>query len=235
MVAPECRSKCTAPAPCETALYGALRLPCSRHRRYGKPSKSLCSCRTRAKARCLQNYRLGYARVSNYGQTIDAQLEQLRSAGCTNRNIYREKVTGARADRRELLRMLDCLGPGCVVTVTRIDGLARSTFDLFAIVNQIVDTNAQFRSAAEPWADTGTSTGRLMLAVLGGLADVERDLANAYPHRRRQEPRQGPRKAHGPAQQKEATRRRAQGATLQELADSYDRTISTMRRNTRAA
>jgi DNA invertase Pin-like site-specific DNA recombinase len=60
----------------------------------------------------LQNYRLGYARVSNYGQTLDAQLEQLRSAGCTNRNIYREKVTGARADRRELLRMLDRLDPG---------------------------------------------------------------------------------------------------------------------------
>jgi DNA invertase Pin-like site-specific DNA recombinase len=60
--------------------------------------------------------------------------------------------------------------------VTRIDRLARSTFDLFAIVKEIVDAKAQFRSLAEPWADTGTSTGRLMLAVLGGLADVERDL-----------------------------------------------------------
>jgi hypothetical protein len=56
----------------------------------------------------------------------------------------------------------------------RIDRLARSTFDLFAIVKQIVDAKAQFRSLAEPWADTGTSTGRLMIAVLGGLADVER-------------------------------------------------------------
>ena len=87
-----------------------------------------------------------------------------------------EKVTGARADRRELLRMLDRLAPGDVVTVTRIDRLARSTFDLFGIGKRIVDAKAQFRSLAEPWADTGTSTGRLMLAVLGGLADVERDL-----------------------------------------------------------
>ena len=63
-----------------------------------------------------------------------------------------------------------------MVTVTRIDRLARSTFDLFGIVKRIVDTKAQFRSLAEPWADTGTSTGRLMLAVLGGIADVERDL-----------------------------------------------------------
>jgi DNA invertase Pin-like site-specific DNA recombinase len=62
------------------------------------------------------------------------------------------------------------------VTVTRIDRLARSTFDLFGIVKRIADAKAQFRSLAEPWADTGASTGRLMLAVLGGLADVERDL-----------------------------------------------------------
>jgi DNA invertase Pin-like site-specific DNA recombinase len=90
--------------------------------------------------------------------------------------IYREKVTGAHNDRRELLDMLKHLAPGDVVTVTRIDRLARSTFDLFAIVKEIVDAKAQFRSLAEPWADTGTSTGRLMIAVLGGLADVERDL-----------------------------------------------------------
>src|ERR1700736_2595962 len=117
---------------------------------------------------------LGYARVSTYGQTLDAQLEQLRGAGCTK--IYREKVTGAHSDRRELLKMLAALAPGDVVAVTRIDRLARSTFDLFAIVKQIVDAKAQFRSLAEPWADTDTSTGRLMIAVLGALVDVERDL-----------------------------------------------------------
>jgi len=119
---------------------------------------------------------IGYARVSTYGETLDSQLEQLRAAGCSSRNIYREKVTGTRADRRELLRMLRCFAPGDVVTVTRIDRLARSTFDLFGIVKRIVDAKAEFRSLAEPWADTGTSTGRLVLAMLGGLADVERDL-----------------------------------------------------------
>ena len=91
---------------------------------------------------------IGYARVSTYGQTLDAQLEQLRAAGCGSRNIYRVKVTGARADRRELLRMLDRLTLGDVVTVIRID---RSTFDLFAIVKRVVDAGAQFRSLAEPW------------------------------------------------------------------------------------
>ena len=109
-----------------------------------------------------QNRRLGYARVSTYGQTLDAQLDQLRKAGCTK--IYREKATGARPNRRELLKMLKALAPGDVVTVTRIDRLARSAFDLFAIVKEIVYAKGQFRSLAEPWADTA---GRLMIAVLG--------------------------------------------------------------------
>jgi DNA invertase Pin-like site-specific DNA recombinase len=183
---------------------------------------------------------IGYARASTYGQTLDSQLEQLRAAGCSSRNIYREKVTGAWADRRELNRMLGKLAPGDVVTVTRIDRLARSTFDLFGIVKRIADAKAQFRSLAEPWADTGTSTGRLMLAVLGGLADVERDLirtrtAEGRSRAKARGKHMGRPPSLTPAQQKEATRRRAQGATLQELADSYDRSIATMRRHTRAA
>ncbi|HVA39809.1 MAG TPA: recombinase family protein [Candidatus Binataceae bacterium] len=172
-----------------------------------------------------QNRRLGYARVSTYGQTLDAQLEQLRADGCAK--IFREKVTGARADRRELLKLLRAITPGDLVTVTRIDRLARSTFDLFAIVKQIVDAKAQFRSLGEPWADTATSTGRLMIAVLGGLADVERDLIRTRTAEGRERA-----KARGqhmgrppkltPQQQKEARRRRAQGATLKELAKSYN-------------
>ena len=167
---------------------------------------------------------IGYARVSTVGQTLDSQLEQLRGAGCTK--IYREQVTGARADRRQLLDMLKHLAPGDVVTVTRIDRLARSTFDLFAIVKQIVDAKAQFRSLAEPWADTGTSTGRLMIAVLGGLADVERDLIRTPPPRAAAGRRSAASISVVPgkltaAQQAEARRRRAEGATLAELARSY--------------
>jgi DNA invertase Pin-like site-specific DNA recombinase len=116
----------------------------------------------------------GYARVSTHGQTLETQLEQLRAAGC--RKVYREKASGARADRRHLKRLLKALKQGDTVIVTRIDRLARSTFDLFAIIQRIVDSGAHFRSLAEPRADTSTSTGRLMIVVLGGLADVERDL-----------------------------------------------------------
>ena len=174
----------------------------------------------------LPSQPLGYARVSTYGQTLDAQLDQLRGAGCTK--IYREKASGAQPTRRELLRMLKALGPGDVLTVTRIDRLARSTFDLFAIVKQIMDAGAQFRSLAEPWADTGTSTGRLMLAVLGGLADVERDLIRTRTAEGRSRAKARgqhmgrPPKLTPQQQQKEARRRRDEGATLKELAKSYN-------------
>src|ERR1700760_4271843 len=179
------------------------------------------------------NRRLGYARVSTYGQTLDAQLEQLRAEGCAK--IYREKASGAQADRRELLRMLKHLAAGDVVTVTSIDRLARSTFDLFAIVKRIVGAGGQFRSLAEPWADTATSTGRLMIAILGGLADVERDLIRTRTAEGRSRA-----KARGqhmgrppkltPQQQAEARRRRAEGATLKELADSYNVARATISR-----
>jgi len=131
--------------------------------------------------------------------------------------------------------MLRKLGPGDVVTVTRIDRLARSTFDLFSIVKRIVDTKAQFRSLAEPRADSTSSTRRLMLAVLGGLADVERDLIRTRtPEGRSRAKAQG--KAMGrppsltPEQKKEAIRRRAQGETLAELARSYNVSRATISR-----
>ena len=122
-----------------------------------------------------QNRRLGYARVSTYGQTLDAQLEQLRGAGCTK--IYREKVTGARADRRELLKLLKALGPGDVVTVTRIDRLARSRPSTCSPSSSRSWTP---RRNSGHWRSRGPTPapapGGLMIAVLGGLADVERDL-----------------------------------------------------------
>jgi DNA invertase Pin-like site-specific DNA recombinase len=183
-----------------------------------------------------QNRRLGYARVSTYGQTLDAQLEQLSASGCEK--VYREKASGARADRRELLRLLKTLAAGDIVTVTRIDRLARSTFDLFAIVKRIVDAGAQFRSIAEPWADTGTSTGRLMIAVLGGLADVERDLirtrtAEGRVRAMKRGQHMGRPSKLTAAQRAEARERREQGATLSELARSYHVSLSAVSRATR--
>lgn len=180
---------------------------------------------------------LGYARVSTTGQTLDAQLEQLRAIECAR--IYRETASGAQANRRELVRMVKDLAPGDVVTVTRIDRLARSTFDLFAIVKSIVDAGAQFRSLAEPWADTTTATGRLMIAILGGLADVERDLIRTRTTEGRSRAmargqHMGRPPSLTPQQQAEARQRRADGATLKELARSYNVGVATISRLARS-
>jgi len=133
--------------------------------------------------------------------------------------------------------MLRRLTPGDVVTVTRIDRLARSTVDLFGIVKRIVDAKAQFRSLAEPWADTGTRTGRLMLAVLGGLADVERDLIRTRTAEGRSRARaQGKHMGRPPsltaAQQKEAIRRRDEGESVRAIARTYNVSASTISRLT---
>ena len=83
------------------------------------------------------------------------------------------------ADRPELQRLLKALELGSVIVVTRLDRLGRSTIDLLTIVKQIADRGCLFKSLADPWEDTTTAAGRLMLTVLGGLAEFERELIKA--------------------------------------------------------
>ena len=119
----------------------------------------------------------GYARVSTDGQTLAAQDAQLHAAGCAK--IYSEKVSGARTDRVQLGKLLKRLDEGDVLVVTRLDRLARSTRDLLNILDRIAKAGAGFRSLADTWADTTTPHGRLMLTILGGLAEFERELIRA--------------------------------------------------------
>jgi DNA invertase Pin-like site-specific DNA recombinase len=119
----------------------------------------------------------GYARVSTDGQSVDAQVRQLTKAGC--KKVFREVASGAKTDRAQLRRLLDQLEARDVVMVTRLDRLARSTRDLLNTLATITGRKAGFRSLGDTWADTTTSRGRLMLTVLGGLAEFERDLIRA--------------------------------------------------------
>ena len=112
--------------------------------------------------------------MSTSGQTVESQLEQLGKAVCAR--IYSEKISGDRSDRPELQRLLKALEPRSVVVVTRLDRLARSTIDLLTTIKHIADNGCLFKSLAEPWADTTTPGGRLMLTVLGGLAEFEGEL-----------------------------------------------------------
>lgn len=117
---------------------------------------------------------LGYARVSTDDQDLTLQREQLRAAGCSK--LFAEKVSGARRARPELERMLDHLRPGDVITVTRLDRLARSTRDLLDIAERIRSCGAGLRSLAEPWADTTSPAGRMVMTVFAGIAEFERSL-----------------------------------------------------------
>lgn len=117
---------------------------------------------------------LGYARVSTDDQELINQQNELQAAGCSR--VYAEKITGAQRKRSELDRLLDHLRPGDVVTVTRLDRLARSTRDLLDIAERIQRAGAGLRSLAEPWADTTTPAGRMVLTVFAGIAEFERCL-----------------------------------------------------------
>ena len=116
----------------------------------------------------------GYARVSTDGQSLDSQIAHLRLAEC--QVIYSETASGAKTERRELRKCLAKLKPGDILIVTRLDRLARSTRDLLNVLAEVAEKGAAFRSISDAWADTTTPHGRLMLTILGGLAEFEREL-----------------------------------------------------------
>ena len=117
---------------------------------------------------------IGYARVSTDDQDLRLQRSALKEAGC--RRTFEEKVSGARRDRPELARLLDQIREEDVVVVTRLDRLARSTKDLLDIAEKLNDAGAGLRSLAEPWADTTSPAGRMVLTVFAGIAEFERAL-----------------------------------------------------------
>jgi DNA invertase Pin-like site-specific DNA recombinase len=116
----------------------------------------------------------GYARVSTDGQSVTAQISELKAAGCER--VLSETASGAKTDRAKLKKAISDLEPGDVLVVTRLDRLARSTRDLLNTLAAISDKGAGFRSLRDNWADTTTPHGRLMLTVLRGLAEFEREL-----------------------------------------------------------
>jgi DNA invertase Pin-like site-specific DNA recombinase len=120
---------------------------------------------------------VGYCRVSTDGQTLNDLIAALKAAGASK--IFAEKQSGARSDRPQLRKALFALGRGDVLMVTRLDRLARSTRDLLNVLHEVGERNAAFKSLADAWADTTTPHGRLMVTILGGLAEFERSLIKA--------------------------------------------------------
>jgi DNA invertase Pin-like site-specific DNA recombinase len=176
---------------------------------------------------------VGYARVSTDGQTLDAQVRELEAAGAST--VFKEKVSGAVSDRAQLMRALASLGKGDVLLVTRLDRLARSTRDLLNTLAMVAEKGAGFRSLRDTWADTTTPHGRLMLTVLAGLAEFERELIRARTGEGRERARaRGVRMGRKPKltqhQRREALARREKGEPLVEIARSYAVSHSTISR-----
>jgi DNA invertase Pin-like site-specific DNA recombinase len=175
----------------------------------------------------------GYARVSTEGQSLAAQLSELKAANCEK--IFQEKVSGSRSDRKQLMRLMAVLAKGDVLVVTRLDRLARSTRDLLNLLGAIASKGAGFKSLRDNWADTTTAHGRLMLTVLGGLAEFERELIRVRTGEGRERA-----KARGVVlgrkpkltghQRREALARREAGEVLTEIARSYNVSHSTISR-----
>ena len=119
--------------------------------------------------------RYGYARVSTGKQDFELQVEALKAAGCER--IFAEKVSGKSTDgRREFQRLMKALKPGDTVVVTKLDRLARSSRDLHNILHELQGQSCGFVSLGESWCDTTTEVGRLMLTIMGGIAEFERGM-----------------------------------------------------------
>ena len=175
----------------------------------------------------------GYARVSTDGQSIEGQCAELRQAGVEK--VYSEKISGAITDRPALAKAIAALGNGDTLVVCKLDRLARSTRDLLNTLAAIGDKGATFKSLGDSWADTTTPHGRLMLTVLGGLAEFERHLILARTSEGRTRAQQrGVRFGRKPKltthQQQEALSRRAAGEALVDIARSYAVSHSTISR-----
>jgi DNA invertase Pin-like site-specific DNA recombinase len=178
----------------------------------------------------------GYARVSTGSQSEAAQVAALKKHGAGK--VFREVARGDKTDRAQLRRLLDKLDADCVLMVTRLDRLARSTRDLLNTLAAITGRQAGFRSLADVWADTTTPHGRLMLTVLAGLAEFEKELIRARTSEGRERARaRGVKLGRKPKltehQKREAIRRRDRdGEPVREIARTYNVSHSTISRLT---
>jgi DNA invertase Pin-like site-specific DNA recombinase len=128
--------------------------------------------------------KLGYARVSTEDQSLDMQCQRLSGVGCEM--LFEEKVSGAARSRPELERLLSHLRKDDTLVITRLDRLARSTAELLRVAEAVAKKGAGLQSLDEPWADTTSPSGRMIMTVFGGIAEFERSLILSRTHDGRQ-------------------------------------------------
>jgi DNA invertase Pin-like site-specific DNA recombinase len=175
----------------------------------------------------------GYARVSSQGQDLTAQIEALKAAGAET--IFKEKVSGVRADRPQLAKLMAGLQTGDIVVVTKLDRLGRSTRELLDLIERIGKAGAAFRSLGDPLWDTSSSQGRLLSTLLAAIADFERDLIRERTGDGRKRAmangvKFGRKRKLSDYQRAEAMKRRGDGESLASTARSYGVAISMISR-----
>lgn len=121
---------------------------------------------------------LGYARVSTDNQNLDRQIDVLIAAGVNKKHLYCEKMTGTKADRPELNRLIHDLEIGDTVIIADLTRISRSTKDLLEIVDKIKNKGAYIKSLKDTWLDTTSNNpyNDFLLTVMSGLSQLERDL-----------------------------------------------------------
>jgi len=168
---------------------------------------------------------IGYARVSTLDQNLDLQMQALRKAGC--KKIFREKLSGASRERPEFQRMLDQLRNGDTVIVWKLDRLARSTRDLLETMETIREAGARFQSLSEPWANTTSHAGKLIMTVFAGIAEFERGLIRERTSAGREAARRlgihlGRPRTLNPEQINSVRRLINEGKSVREIADTFN-------------
>jgi len=117
--------------------------------------------------------KIGYARVSTAGQSLDVQLDSLKKYGCDK--IYQEKRSGTTADRPELTSVIDYVRDGDSLVITKLDRLARSTFHLTQIADGLNKKGVEL-VVIDQNIDTSTPTGKLLFNMLASIAEFETEI-----------------------------------------------------------
>jgi DNA invertase Pin-like site-specific DNA recombinase len=181
--------------------------------------------------------KIGYARVSTRGQDHAAQIAALKAYGCDK--IYNEKASGKSTNgRHEFNKLMKALQPGDTVVVTKLDRLARSSRDLANILHNVGEAQCGFVSLGETWCDTTSSVGRLLITIMSGVAEFERELISQRCDEGIERAKAKGTKFGRPTrldagQRRKIAERLAAGATYAQLAAEYEVGLATVWRATR--
>jgi DNA invertase Pin-like site-specific DNA recombinase len=175
--------------------------------------------------------KFGYARVSSSSQDYAAQVEALKAAKCEK--IYSEKKSAKNTDRPEFVCLMKAIKLGDTIVVSRLDRLVRSSRDLANVMHELDENGCRFVSLGESWCDTTTDVGKLVMTIMGGIAEFERKLvqsrcAEGIKRAKDRGVKFGRQSVLNPNQRRMVAFRHAQGTTIRDLAKDFNVGVATI-------